>query len=336
MKNVITKTLVAGAISTAMLAGAAQAAVTLASWGGGYSASQQKAYIDTYGSGEINMISYNGGLGEVRAQVESGNVQWDIVDVLPSQARTGCDEGLFEELDRSLFLPAPDGTPMDEDLLVDVPNDCFDLEKFPGKRGIHTWGNGIVEMALYASGVAIPDIYDVLDTEEGQDMVFAKLDTIKDDVVFWSSGAKPLDLINSGEVSMSLAYNGRIGGAVLADGADYVTVWDGQVLEEEWLVLLTGAPNRAQAIHFLIHASSTASQAGQAHWINYAPMRPSALPIMEAGEPWFNQGLATEANIMEHMPTTDEHMKGGILANPDWWADNGQAVNDRYAAWMAQ
>ena len=108
MKNVITKTLVASAISTAMLAGAAQAAVTMVSWGGGYSASQQKAYVDTYSSGEINMISYNGGLGEVRAQVESGNVVWDIVDVLPSQARTGCDEGLFEELDRSIFLPAPD------------------------------------------------------------------------------------------------------------------------------------------------------------------------------------------------------------------------------------
>ena len=78
MKNVITKTLVASAISTAMLAGAAQAAVTMVSWGGGYSASQQKAYVDTYSSGEINMISYNGGLGEVRAQVESGNVVWDI------------------------------------------------------------------------------------------------------------------------------------------------------------------------------------------------------------------------------------------------------------------
>ena len=98
MKNVISKTLVASAISTAMLAGAVQADVTLVSWGGGYSASQQKAYVDTYSSGTVNMISYNGGLGEVRAQVESGNVQWDIVDVLPSQARTGCDEGLFEEL----------------------------------------------------------------------------------------------------------------------------------------------------------------------------------------------------------------------------------------------
>ena len=28
--------------------------------------------------------------------------------------------------------------------------DFFDVEKFPGKRGVHTWGNGIVEMALYA------------------------------------------------------------------------------------------------------------------------------------------------------------------------------------------
>ena len=63
MKNVISKTLVASAISTAMLAGAVQADVTLVSWGGGYSASQQKAYVDTYSSGNVNMISYNGGSG---------------------------------------------------------------------------------------------------------------------------------------------------------------------------------------------------------------------------------------------------------------------------------
>jgi len=117
---------------------------------------------------------------------------------------------------------------MDEDLMVDVPNDCvvpqiwwsyvpfhkadtfsgeqpstiqdfFDVEKFPGKRGVHTWANAIVEMALYADGVAIPDIYDVLSTQEGQDRAFNKLDSIKDHVVFWSAGAKPLDLVNSGE-----------------------------------------------------------------------------------------------------------------------------------------
>jgi len=72
-------------------------AVTVASWGGAYTESQQKAYADTYSDpSSIQFENYNGGLGEVRAQVESGNVTWDLVDVLPSDAITGCDEGLLK------------------------------------------------------------------------------------------------------------------------------------------------------------------------------------------------------------------------------------------------
>ena len=72
--------------------------LTVTSWGGGYTASQQKAYGEPWEAKtgkKIHWENYNGGLGEVRTQVESGNVTWDIVDVLPSQIRTGCDEGLF-------------------------------------------------------------------------------------------------------------------------------------------------------------------------------------------------------------------------------------------------
>ena len=68
-------------------------AVTVASWGGAYTESQQKAYADTWSDpSSVKFENYNGGLGEVRAQVESGSVTWDIVDVLPSDAITGCDE----------------------------------------------------------------------------------------------------------------------------------------------------------------------------------------------------------------------------------------------------
>ncbi len=360
MKKVLSKTLIAGAISTAMLAGAAQAAVTLVSWGGGYSASQQKAYIDTYSSGEVNMISYNGGLGEVRAQVESGNVQWDIVDVLPSQARTGCDEGLFEELDRSLFLPAPDGTPMDEDLMVDVPNDCvvpqiwwsyvpfhhadtfkgeqpstiqdfFDVEKFPGKRGIHTWASAITEMALYADGVAIADIYDVLSTQAGQDRAFAKLDTIKDVVVFWDGDAEPLELVKSGEVAMSIAYNGRAGAAILSEGASFDYIWDGQVLDGDWIAIVKGSPNKDEAIEFLKHATTCAGQAEQAKYITYGPMRTCGLDIIKKGEPWFHNGIA----VLPHMPNTKKRLKKSVLTDPVWWADHNAELKEQWSAWMA-
>ena len=369
MRNHLIKTTLASAVIGTVLAVPAQADVTVVSWGGAYTMSQQKAYADTYAPGGINFVNYNGGLGEVRAQVESGNVTWDIVDVLPHEARVGCDEGLFEELPRDVFVKAPDGTSMDDDLFVPVPNDCvvpqifwsyvpfyqkgtfdgnaagnpktiadfFDVEKFPGKRGIHTWANATVEMALMADGVAPGDVYKTLSTKAGQDRAFAKLDTIKDHVVFWSAGAEPLELVKSGEVAMSLAYNGRIGAAVLSENAPFVTNWDGQVLEEEWLVLLQGSPNRDEALKFLIHASAPEQQAGQAKWITYAPMRKSGIDIIanseNAGKPWFNTGV----NILPLMPNAGEATsQKHLYADPVWWADNGDSISERFKAWMGQ
>ena len=94
-------------------------AVTVASWGGAYTESQIKAYVDTYSDpSAVKFENYNGGLGEIRAQVESGSVVWDVVDVLPDEAITGCDEGLFEDISGlyDTFTPAPDGTSMIDDI----------------------------------------------------------------------------------------------------------------------------------------------------------------------------------------------------------------------------
>ena len=365
MRQTLMKTTLASAVIGAALAVPAQADVTVASWGGAYTMSQQKAYSDTYAPGGINWVNYNGGLGEVRAQVESGNVTWDIIDVLPHEARVGCDEGLFEELPRDVFTPAADGTSMDDDIMVEVPNDCvvpqifwsyvpfwqdgafdgnaagnpstiadfFDVANFPGKRGLHTWGNATIEMALLADGVAPEDVYDTLSTPEGVDRAFAKLDTIKDHVVFWSAGAEPLELVKSGEVSMSLAYNGRIGAAVLSEGAPFVTNWDGQVLEEEWLAMIKGTPNADEALKFLIHASAPEQQAGQAKWITYAPMRKSGIEIIAANEPWFNTGV----DILPLMPNASEALsQKHLFADPSWWSDNGDSISERFTAWMGQ
>ena len=338
-----------------------QAEVNFTSWGGVYQTSQQKAYASTWDKGTVKFLEYGGGLAEIRSQVESGNVTWDIVDVLPHDARVGCDEGLFVELDRNIFKPAADGTPMDDDVMVEVPNDCvvpqifwsyvpfykagtfkgpqpttiadfFDLQKFPGKRGIRYWPNAIIEMALVADGVAIKDVYKVLSTRAGIDRAFARLDYIKGDIVLWDHGEEPQQLVKSGEVAMSIAFNGRVGAAVLADKEDFITVWDGQVLEESWVVLVNGAPNADEAKEFLVHLSAPRQQAEQAKYINYGPMRSSAFDIIKAGEPWFHNG----ENIMQHMPNRPEVMSRTIIANPEWWADHGESVGERYLAWLAE
>ena len=195
-------------------------AVTVASWGGAYTESQIKAYVDTYKNpGAIQFENYNGGLGEVRAQVESGNVAWDLVDVLPDQAITGCDEGLFEDISGEYgnFTAADNGDGLVADMeangITNLSDCCgpqifwtyvvffdptafpanaqpsriadfFDVENFPGKRGVHTWANGFIQMAMVADGVSPGAVYTVLKSQTGAvDRAFAKMDTIKDSIV---------------------------------------------------------------------------------------------------------------------------------------------------------
>ena len=68
--------------------------------------------------------------------------------------------------------------------------DFFDAEKFPGKRGLKKAPKALLEMALMGDGVPADQVYEALATPEGLDRAFAKLDTIKRDVVWWESGAR--------------------------------------------------------------------------------------------------------------------------------------------------
>jgi putative spermidine/putrescine transport system substrate-binding protein len=184
-------------------------------------------------------------------------------------------------------------------------------------------------MALVADGVKPKNVYKVMSTEKGIDRAFKKLDQIKDHVVFWSAGSKPLELVSSGEVVMSLAYNGRIGAAILQDGKDFEYIWDATVLEQEYLAIPKGGKNTAEAQKFVQYAASAKSLAGIAKYISYGPMRKSSIGIIKKGEPWFNTGV----DILPHMPTSPKVLKRAVVADPYWWADNGAEVSERFGAW---
>lgn len=335
--------------------------LSVVTWGGIYAESQRKAYgapWEAQTGKKIDWINYNGGLAEIRAQVASGNVLWDVVDVFPGEARAGCSEGLFEILPAGIFETEA-GESIENDLITPRPNDCvapniiwswivffsertfgdaqpisiadfFDLERFPGKRGLASFPQATVEMALVADGVDPAEVYSVLDTASGLDRAFAKLETLGDQIVFWSSGARPADMVSSNEVVMSTAYNGRISEKILFENADFRIIWDGQVLEEEWFVIVNGSQRVDAAIDFLKVAFSTEAQAEQARWIPYGPMRRTALKVIAENEPWFNSGQA----VLPHMPDRPEVMERTVIANPDWWAKNGERVGARYLAWM--
>ena len=61
--------------------------------------------------------------------------------------------------------------------------DFFDIENFPGKRGMRKSPQVNLPWALIADGVPRDQVYDTLTTPEGVDRAFRKLDTIKHEVL---------------------------------------------------------------------------------------------------------------------------------------------------------
>ncbi|MCY4012042.1 MAG: ABC transporter substrate-binding protein [Gammaproteobacteria bacterium] len=347
----------------AMTGGLAAAAdsLTVVSWGGSYAKAcvdgYHKAFTDETGI-EIRLEDYNGGLAQVRAQIEAGAVHWDVVDVELADGVRGCDEGLFELLDPKTLPPGAGGEAPVDDYYPGMITDCganqlfystvyaynaerfsgekpatiedfFDLERFPGRRGMRRSPVVNLEFALLGDGVPVEQVYEVLDTRAGVDRAFRKLDTIKDEIVWWEAGAQPPQMLADGEVVMSTAYNGRIFNAQTIEEQPFVIVWDGQVLDTGYLAILSGAPNLAAAREFVSFASRPASMAGVTRHISYGPTRLSAQPLV-------GTHAATGVEMRPHLPSNPENMKRALPNDWQWWSDNRDEMNVRFAVWLAR
>ncbi len=361
MKKLLTAGLSAFALAAVSTAASAEGSITAVSWGGAYTKSQVEAYHKPFTEKTgitVNSVDYSGGVAEVKAQVEAGNVTWDIIDVELSDAIRGCDEGLFQPLNLDDLPAGADGTPAKDDFLEGTLHECavativwstiyayddstigekkpttmadfFDTKTWAGKRGLRKGPKPNLEFALIAEGVPAKDVYDELAKPEGVDRAFAKLATIKGDVVWWEAGAQPPQLLADGEVLMTTAYNGRIFNAAVAENKPFVIVWDGQNWDIDLWAIPKGAPNADKAWEFLKFSTDTQRLADQAKWISYGPARKSSAPLVGL----FNDG---KTEMAPHMPTAPENLKNAVQNNFLWWADNQDALNERFNAWLAQ
>lgn len=358
----IKKTLI---LSTALcgLALSAQAQdkeLNVVSWGGAYEKSQIEAYNKPFTAKtgiKVNMMAADNPATPLKAQVEAGNITGDVFDIEVADAIRLCDEGALVEIDPDDLPPAPDGTPAREDFLPGALRDCavanifwgtpiaydktrfpddppstaadfFDTAKYPGKRGLPKNPKRTLYLALIADGVAPDKIYETLDTPEGLDRAFAKLATIKKDVVWWEAGAQPVQLLADGEVVMTTGYNGRFFDAMVAEGKPFAIIWDGQYMDMDMFAIPKGAPHPEAAMEYLKFSTDTQRLADQARWIAYGPARKSSAALVGL----YQDG---KTEMAPYMPTNPEYMKTAVMDDPEWWADHEAELAERFNAWLA-
>ena len=342
----LTSALCAGTIAFAGSAAAQE--LTIASWGGAFQDAQRSAYFtpfsDTTGIG-ISEDNYLGGWGPFKAMKDTGQYKWDIVEVQSSTMVRGCEEGVFRSLDMSRIAPEEEFLPWavvsdcgigiasgsmvmsyNDDRIGDTKpasaQDFFDLETFPGNRALRSTPNLILEFALLADGVAPQDIYTTLETDEGVDRAFAKLDSIKDHIQWWEGGAQAPDWLVSGDVTMALTYNGRIANAQ-SQGQPLVMLWDKPVWYGDYLVVLNGRDNEEVAHQYLAFVSNKDRQADFSNQLTYGPSVKAAL-----------DGVA--ADMKASLPV-GENIENGLFASSAegtmFWLDNLDEISARFNTW---
>lgn len=338
--------------------------LVIASWGGVYSRSQDEAVYRpfTRATGiEINRKVYAGTLDDLRGQAVSGEGLWDVVDVEPADAEEGCNEGLFQKL--SFVLPtAPDGTAGSNDFLPgtlhpcaigslawsvmiaydagpgeiradDAPpgdlDDLFDLERFPGPRGLRRTPMVNLEWALLADGVAPERVYALLRTEAGVARAFAKLDTIRDQIVWWEDAGEPARLLAEDRVVMTSTFNAPMFNAIAVRGQPFGLVWDRQVWDIDLWAVPATAPNREAALEFVRFATSTQPLARQTRWIPYGPVRRSSLA--EVGD-----YVHADVEMGPFLPTSEENFATALRNDAVFWREEGPALVQRFNDWLSR
>ena len=352
--------LLTGLMATLPLA--ADQALTVVSFGGSYARACQQAYHEPFTAEtgiEVRLEDYNGGLAQIRAQVETGNVHWDVVDLNVADAVLGCDEGLLEFIDPGDLPPGADGSSVEDDFVSGTLTDCgmgtiffssiyafhpqhfpdakpatiqdfFDLERFPGRRGMRRVPSDNLELALLADGVPLDQVYATLETPEGVDRAFRKLETIKEHIVWWEAGAQPPQMLADGEVVMSTAYNGRI--------------FNAQVRENQPFEIVLGRPDPGQQparhrrrcappgggaqVHRLRRPAGVDGGRKQVHLLR----TPCAAPALRWWAPTRRRGV----EMAPHMPTTPANLARALHHDWRWWSDHGDDMNERFSAWLAR
>ncbi|MFA5664202.1 ABC transporter substrate-binding protein [Castellaniella sp.] len=341
-------------LTSALLMGAALAwggtaharDLTVVNFGGAGGAAQKAAWFDHYtkDTGKpIIEVAYNGEQAKIKAMVDSNNVVWDLVEGETGSMPQGCESGVYEDIDWASVLDADDFQPgaleycgvgtwvwgyvmtYNTELTKEAPTswaDFWDVEKFPGKRGMRKTALYNIEPALVADGVPVEDVYKVLSTPEGIDRAFKKLDELKPHIQWWEAGSQPVQLLAAGDVVMSPVYNGRVYDAQ-KEGYPLQAVWNASLYDYDYWVVPSGSPNKDQAIEFVKYITQPEQQARAASVIPYGPVTKSGLA-----------GVSPE--VLAQLPNAPENAKNAIRNNIEFWADHGEELEQRFAAWAAQ
>jgi len=316
--------------------------VVVGSWGGPYTEAQDEAFFKPFTEAtgiEVEIVTAgNLTASGIKGFVETGYYEWDWTTLGSSDYTVASRNGWLEPIDYSLVDDAsktPEtqfkefgvGAESTSDIIAyrtDIfPDggpqgwaDYWDTEAFPGPRSM--WKNPwpLLEAALLADGVAPEDLYPL-----DLDRAFNKADEIKDKItVWWESGSQSQDVIVNKNAVIATMWNGRAG-ISKREGVPLALVWNEGLYDPAFFSVPKGAPNKENAMRLIDYAASAQGLAKFAELTYYGPSNLKAIDLISD-------------DVRALMNTAPGNFEKQVHRDFAWWADNVEAVQERFVGWL--
>ena len=318
--------------------------LTVVGFGGGFQDNARKHLFQSYAETKGVKVAddvYNGEMAKIYSMVKANDVTYDVVMVEAPELARGCEDGMFEKLDWAVidqkkFISG--GTTAcgagavgwGVSLFYDQARtpvgpanytEFWDVQKFPGKRSMRSGAKMTMEIALLADGVPMSDVYKLLATADGQKRAFAKLDQLKPDMIWWKSGAQPLQFVGSGEVAYAVGYIGRTIRAT-EGGAKYPVLWNTMLYSFDYWSVVRNSPNKAMAMDLINHMTNEG-------------------PLTKLAQDWAvspaNTAVANNPDVIKKNPgMVANHATEGLFISTEFWVEHGADLEAKFNAWVAK
>lgn len=281
----------------------------------------------------IEVNNNTGHLDRLKAQVMTGNVEWDAVYLNGQAAYAADKEGLVEAIDYDLInvdnalhpqwvLPGAlcygsFASGLAYNPAAKHPRTFavfWDVENFPGRRGLYQQATYTLEMALAADGVPPEQIYPI-----DFDRAFASLDRIKDHVNVWMTHVvQTINMIQTGEVDFDFSFQTRVF-AARNEGISIDFVRDNSTISgASYIVIPRGSQKKDLVMQFLTYVNRPDLQAELANRFGMPPENGDAYPLVDQA-------------MLDALPPPGH--PNAIALDMGWWGENLVEAEERFTEW---
>jgi putative spermidine/putrescine transport system substrate-binding protein len=335
-RSYLASSILIAALALPTIASSAES-LTVAAFGGEYQKQTRDAWFQPAADklGVTLSMDTIGTVANLRAHVQGGATNWDVVLLAGSSCAAAASEKLIEPLDYKVINA--DGIPphMIGERTVGVLQystvlawnkkaikgeepknwaDFWDTKKFPGPRGFDARPTFSLEIALMADGVPASQLYP-LDVERA----FRKIGAFRPNIqAYYPNGA--VQLLKDGEVDMMPLFENRVY-ELIRDGVQLGFTLNQAIVDINCLVIPRGTPKRDLAMRFIAEVVKPEINARIATTSDMSPTNTKA----------FTHNLISpeRARTLSSLPA---NMTNQVLLNAEWWTPNLNELGQRYKA----